>query len=108
MLESVEDFYKGVDPSIEALGDAAEVAFAWTLRYPEFHVAFVFGRESSRPVVFVVPSDPAFENFLDDWIGFSRSDQRLAQLYDYWILGREAEPPTPRWSVIRNVLGWVK
>jgi hypothetical protein len=26
---------------------------------------------------------------------------------DYWVLGRGAEATGPRWSIIRNVLGWV-
>jgi hypothetical protein len=26
--------------------------------------------------------------------------------YDYWIMGIGAEETEPRWSVIRNVLGW--
>ena len=26
--------------------------------------------------------------------------------YDYWILGVGAEEEKPRWSVVRNVLGW--
>jgi hypothetical protein len=30
-----------------------------------------------------------------------------AALYDYWILGKNAVPTPPRWSVIRNVLHWV-
>ena len=30
------------------------------------------------------------------------------QLYEYWILGRATEDTGPRWSVIRDVLGWVE
>jgi hypothetical protein len=26
--------------------------------------------------------------------------------YDYWIMGVGAEEEKPRWSVVRNVLGW--
>jgi hypothetical protein len=32
----------------------------------------------------------------------------FAALYDYWILGKNAVPKPPRWSVIRNVLHWVE
>jgi hypothetical protein len=32
----------------------------------------------------------------------------VAELYDYWMLGGVAEPRHRRWSVIRNVLGWVE
>jgi len=26
--------------------------------------------------------------------------------YDYWILGKGAEQKRPRWSIVRDVLGW--
>ena len=39
-------------------------------------------------------TEPAYVNYID-------------QLYDHWILGRDAEKRGPRWSVIRDVLGWV-
>ncbi len=28
------------------------------------------------------------------------------RLYDHWILGLDAEPRKPRWSILRNVLHW--
>jgi hypothetical protein len=36
-----------------------------------------------------------------------RKDGTLDVLYRYWILGQNAAPQRPRWSVIRNVLHWV-
>jgi hypothetical protein len=35
-------------------------------------------------------------------------DKTLQALYDYWILGKNAVPQPPRWSIIRNVLHWVE
>jgi hypothetical protein len=37
-----------------------------------------------------------------------KRDRTIDTLYDYWILGKNAVPKQPRWSVIRNVLHWVK
>ena len=36
-----------------------------------------------------------------------RRDNTIDGLYDYWILGRDAENQEPRWSIIRDVLHWV-
>jgi len=36
-----------------------------------------------------------------------RKNGTIQELYDHWILGRNAQPTQPRWSVIRNVLHWV-
>ena len=52
--------------------------------------------------------DPTFVTFLDRWLELKRRDGTVQELYDYWILGRNAQPRQPRWSVVRNVLGWVR
>jgi hypothetical protein len=30
----------------------------------------------------------------------------VTRAYDYWILGKGADNRGPRWSILRNVLGW--
>jgi hypothetical protein len=45
--------------------------------------------------------------FVDTWIELKRQDGTFDGLYQYWILGRNATPSTPRWSIIRDVLHWV-
>jgi ABC-type amino acid transport substrate-binding protein len=37
-----------------------------------------------------------------------KKDGTINQLYDYWILGKNAERTKPRWSVARNVLHWIQ
>jgi ABC-type amino acid transport substrate-binding protein len=44
---------------------------------------------------------------IDTWIDLKRYDGTIQQNFDYWILGLDAEERPPRWSVLRNVLGWV-
>jgi hypothetical protein len=46
--------------------------------------------------------------FVNSWIELKRRDRTLDRLYDHWILGESAEHAKPRWSVIRDVLGWVQ
>jgi hypothetical protein len=44
---------------------------------------------------------------LDAWIIAETARGTIDTLYRYWLLGqaaRSVEPP--RWSVLRNVLGW--
>ena len=45
--------------------------------------------------------------FLDAWIDLARREQTIQRLYDYWIQGKTGQVQPPRWSVIRDVLGWV-
>jgi ABC-type amino acid transport substrate-binding protein len=51
--------------------------------------------------------EPDWKNVVDNWISLKRGDGTIAQLYDHWILGRDAEERGPRWSVARDVLGWL-
>ena len=42
------------------------------------------------------------------WIDVKKKEHTFQRFYDYWILGQQAAANVePRWSVIRNVLGWV-
>jgi len=44
--------------------------------------------------------------FLGTWFELKRKDETIQALYDHWILGRDARAKRPRWSVLRDVLGW--
>jgi len=44
-------------------------------------------------------------NFINTWIELKKKDKTIATLYDHWILGKNAVPKQPRWSVLRNILG---
>ena len=47
-------------------------------------------------------------DFISTWITLKQKDGTIDALYDYWILGKNAVSKPPRWSVLRNVLHWVK
>jgi hypothetical protein len=93
---------------LDALMLTAERGSAWTLLHPER--AVVVPRPGLVKVPLAYPigrGDAGFAAFVDTWIDLKRKDGTIQALYDYWILGRSAAPPEPRWSIIRNVLHWV-
>ena len=53
------------------------------------------------------PERPAFRLYVNDWLQLAESTGQLDEAYQRWILGRETTAREPRWSVIRDVLGWV-
>ena len=60
------------------------------------------------PIVAALPrNDPAFRLYVNDWLQLAESTGQLDEAYQRWILGRETPAREPRWSVIRDVLGWV-
>ena len=45
--------------------------------------------------------------YLDTWLLSAKSDGTIDELYRYWMLGEVKNTQPPRWSIIRNVLGWI-
>ena len=94
-------------PGVDAVGMFAEQAAAWTIRHPQF--SFVV----PSPAIFI-PSGYAVARgdldmllYLDTWLLNAKLDGTVDELYRFWMLGEVAETQPPRWSVIRNVLGWI-
>jgi ABC-type amino acid transport substrate-binding protein len=106
---TITDFFEGHGPSVDALAYTAERGSFRSLLYPAFSVAV------PRPVVLKLPlaypvarHDLEAARFLSNWIDLKQKDGTIQALYNHWVLGRDARSPRPRWSVLRNVLHWVK
>ena len=79
------------------------------MRYPQYSVVVPAPRPIQIPLAFALPpGEPALAKFVDTWIALKREDGTLDDLYQYWILGRDRSQAPPRWSIIRDVLHWVK
>jgi Na+/H+-dicarboxylate symporter len=87
----------------------AEEAAAWSLYYPHYSVAIPKPLVMKVPLAYALDQDSEdLQNLLNTWVQLKQSDGTLQRLYDHWILGKWAVPEEPRWSVMRNVLGWGK
>ena len=101
ILQSGADDFDGVF-------DLAEEGAAWTLLYPRYSLIV------PKPPIFI-PVGYAFAagnstllEAFNAWLTGEKASGTVEALYRYWMLGEAtitARPP--RWSVIRNVLGWV-
>jgi ABC-type amino acid transport substrate-binding protein len=106
-FNSIESMFEPDAKKVDALIFTAERGSAWTLLHPELSIVVPMPRLVKVPLAYPLASDPSFVRLVDTWIDLKRKDGTIQALYDYWILGRNAAPQTPRWSVIRNVLHWV-
>jgi Na+/H+-dicarboxylate symporter/ABC-type amino acid transport substrate-binding protein len=94
--------------TIHAMMFQAERGSAWTLLHPEFSVVVPEPGVIKVPLAYALARhDQAFASFVNTWIDLKRKDGTVERLYRYWILGQNAAPARPRWSIIRNVLHWV-
>ncbi len=61
------------------------------------------------PAAYAVPKgDVEMMEFVSNWIDLKRKDGTVDSLYEYWMLGGASRQRAPRWSIIRDVLGWVE
>jgi len=106
-LEGAEDFFSGGRQGADALVLSAEEGAAYTYRYPRYAVAET-PKNIRLPAAYAVPKgDIEMMVFVSNWIDLKRKDGSVDALYDYWMLGGASRQSEPRWSVIRDVLGWV-
>ena len=107
-LEAAEDFFNGNSEGADALLLSAEEGAAYTYRYPHYTVIKVRDGSIRIPAVYAVPKgDIETVEFVSNWVILKQKDGTVERLYEYWMLGGAAKPREHRWSVIRNVLGWV-
>ena len=105
---TITDFFEGRGPSVDALAYTAERGSFRSLLYPAFSVAVPHPVVLKLPLAYpVARHDVEAARFLSNWIDLKQKDGTIPALYDHWVLGRDARPPRPRWSVLRNVLHWV-
>jgi ABC-type amino acid transport substrate-binding protein len=94
--------------SLDAVVLPAERGSVFTLLYPKYTVVVPEPGVIKIPLAYpVARGDQNFGSFLNSWIELKRRDGTIDALYGHWILGKQAGKREPRWSVIRNVLGWL-
>jgi ABC-type amino acid transport substrate-binding protein len=105
-IESTRWFFEE-EHDLDALILSGEAGAAWCILYPGFQVVVPTRRRVSMPFVYALPrQDEELAQFVDFWIGLQKSMGRIDDLSDYWIRGEGIIAPTPRWSILRDVLGW--
>ncbi len=107
-VRTISEFFESPEPIADALLISAEAGSAWTIVYPEYSVVVPRDLPGGVPLVYALPrNDRSFQHFFDHWIELNQRDGTIDRLYDHWVLGRQERVHKPRWSVIRDVLGWV-
>jgi ABC-type amino acid transport substrate-binding protein len=101
------DYLERNSLEVDALLLDAERASAWTLLYPQFKAVVPRPGIGKQPLAYPVSNlDRQFADFVSQWIILKQASGQFDTLYNHWILGKDAEPRQPRWSIMHNVLGW--
>ncbi|MEP1471589.1 MAG: cation:dicarboxylase symporter family transporter [Halieaceae bacterium] len=107
-LEDQYQYFESDGQGADAFLDAAEEGAAWTVLYPNF-VVVVPRPVLQLPVAYsVAPDNPTLLRAMNNWLRIEQATGEIDEIYDYWIQGDTERNKPPRWSIARNVLGWVK
>ena len=94
------------DSPIDTIVVPAETGAAWTILNPEFTIA-IPKPIIAVPVSYGLPYDAeGLLRVVNAWLRLKQRDGTIKSLYDYWIQGKTKAVEPPRWSIMRNVLGW--
>jgi ABC-type amino acid transport substrate-binding protein len=108
LIESPREFFRAPEGALDALLYTAESGSAWSLIYPSYTVAVPRPDILKVPLAYVVRrGDHEMADFLAGWIELKLRDASFDRLFNHWILGRVTAGRAPRWSILRDVLGWV-
>ena len=107
-VDSPRAFLRGNRPDIDTVLYSAEGGSAWTLIYPDYSIVVPQPIVARIPAAFIVPpDDSAWAMYVDNWVALKREDGTIDSLFRHWIHGEGAATTEPRWSIIRDVLGWI-
>jgi ABC-type amino acid transport substrate-binding protein len=107
-MDDIVDFIGGERADVDAFVLPAERGAIRSLRNPGLSVVVPDPPIMAIPLAYIVGErDERLRLFLNTWIDLLQRDGTLDELQDYWVYGKDAQPRRPRWSIIRDVLGWV-
>jgi Na+/H+-dicarboxylate symporter/ABC-type amino acid transport substrate-binding protein len=107
-IESAEQFFSSAEPPADALLLSAEEGAAYTFRYPTYTTVLPTKNRIKLPAAYALPrGETELSKFVDNWIDLKQKDGTVQQNYSFWMEGGATETARPRWSIIRDVLGWV-
>jgi len=107
-LEFWQTFFEGRHPELDAFLVPAENGSAWSLLHPEYTVVVPQPDPVKVPSAFGMALEAdELADAVNEWVVFAINEGLIQRANDYWILGQGAVKKQPRWSIVRDVLGWV-
>jgi ABC-type amino acid transport substrate-binding protein len=108
-VDSMDDMFRPRNPPLDAMMASAERGSAYTLLHPEYSVAVPKPRPAKVPIAYAIAGrDSAMTAMVDTWVDLKRKDGTIDQLFAHWILGQSGGAKRPRWSIMRDVLHWIR
>ena len=76
--------------------------------YPAFTTVLPARKRIRIPAAYALPrGETEWGKFVDNWVDLKQKDGTVQENYQFWMAGGATKTSRPRWSIIRDVLGWV-
>lgn len=109
VVETAAMFFRDEAPPLDAFLVPAENGSAWTLLRPEYSIVVPQPNPVHLPYAFGVGFDAdELLDLINEWVIFAENEGMLDRARAYWVMGQGAERVEPRWSIARDVLGWIE
>ena len=107
VIEHWQPLFEGQHPEIDAFLMPAENASGWSLLHPQYSVVVPQPNPVHIPSAFGMARNAGeLVDMVNEWVIFADSSGLIQEHRAYWIEGQGAIDIEPRWSILRNVLGW--
>ncbi len=106
-IDSYQPFFEDNPQGLDAIIISAEAGSAFTILHPDYAVAIPEPHYSAPMGLMMAKGDRDFVSLVSDFLQLKTVDPALDELYDKWILGKDKTRKQPRWSIGRDVLGWI-
>lgn len=104
-LDTREQFF--TQHVADAMLTTAEQGASWSLRYPFTSVVTPDVPIGNDFVGYAIAKgNPELLQFLNHWINMFKMSSKSDTEYKYWVMGKSLTEQQPRWSILRDVLGW--
>ncbi len=105
-ITDLDDFISG---KIDAMMWSELPAYIWCLTHPGYTMVSYDYSIGKNSFAYPTATDAQpFINFLNEWMVLKKEQGFELEQRQYWFLGKSQTPENERWSVIRNVLHWIK
>nr|WP_239492659.1 cation:dicarboxylase symporter family transporter [Luteitalea sp. TBR-22] len=95
------------EPSVTAVLMPLERAHYWSRVHPELSAVRPPDLTTSTVTVYAMPrGEDDLREVVDVWLDTRRASGDADEAVDYWIRGVAFSSRTPRWSILKDVLGW--
>ena len=107
-IDDYKDFFRQKGDKYDAVLISAQAGSAWTLFFPQYGMTLLKNKRQYPLAFAIAKHNRSLLSYCNNWLKLRKIDGSQDEIYNYWILGKDAAPHHTRWSILDNMLDWDK